>query len=102
MSTTGRLHGTYIHDFPAFHFVRAVTHDEARSLLRRSPFVTREHYDPGKAYMFLNKGFLVVEHEGDTLRALYLADGNYYVYEGNADAVLAQMGTTLVALRGTP
>lgn len=81
MRLSGRLHGTYIHDFPAFRFVRRVERMEARSILEASPFVAREDYDQTREYMFLNKGFFIVTNDGTTSRALYLADGNYYLYE---------------------
>lgn len=87
-------HGEYINDhWRVFSSKREITLDEARDLLRCSPYVDENLIKWRDTYLFMNKGWYIIgvltnEFDEKFIRVLYLADGSYYIYEGKYEEVL--------------
>lgn len=82
-------HGSYICDHEwVFSLREGITLDEACDELRHSPYVDENLIRWNSDYLFMNKGWYILDEDQGEVRALYLHDGRYSIYTGWADDVL--------------
>lgn len=87
-------HGGYIHDHGnVFSPKGEITLDEARDELRHSPYVDEELIRWNSDYLFMNKGWYILDADHGEVRVIYLADGGYYIYTAWVEDVLEILNT---------
>lgn len=75
------VHGEYINDYRCFRNAGRIDRDEALRLVLTSEFCSHDNIEyPENVYLWLNKGWHVVNVSDGGVLAVYLHDGTYYKY----------------------